>query len=58
MLFVMVNSLVLLKRVKLTSGKYFILKKDKNFDLEIINKALEQICKLADKYEIENVSRV
>jgi hypothetical protein len=27
--------------------------KDKNYDLEIINKALEQICKLADKYEIE-----
>jgi hypothetical protein len=30
-----------------------ICEKDKNFDLEIINKALEQICKLADKYEIE-----
>jgi len=30
-----------------------ISEKDKNFDLEIINKALEQICKLADKYEIE-----
>lgn len=30
-----------------------ISEKDKNYDLEIINKALEQICKLADKYETE-----